>query len=278
MNFYFKNSRFFFICCFLLFFSGKVWGLERVYTFGVVPLFIPSQIHKYWILLLNDLEKETGVKFELKHYKSLNDFESDLLSGKLDFAFVSVYHAIMAKSSQGYIPLVRGKKPLIGILIVRKDSPYKKVKDLNGKKIGFPERNLFPGSIYMRAVLEEIFKIKYKALFLKTHDNVIRNVVLRKVDAGSTGIHHLARQPEEIRASLRILYKTPPAPPPPIIAHPRISSEIRNLFTETFLKLSKKKPLKDFFKIFPLEEPVKADYQRDYKPLEKFKLERYVFK
>lgn len=278
MRFYFKISRFFFVFCFLFFLFSKGFGAERVYTFGVVPLFISSQIHKYWVPLLKDLEKETGLRFELRHYKSMDAFEEDLTSGGPDFAFVSVYHTLMAKKSQGYIPLLRGKKPLIGILVVRKDSPFKDVKELDGKKIGFPERNLYPGSIYMRAVLEEIFKIKYEALFLKTHDNVLRNVVLGKVDAGSTGITHLESQPVEIRDSLRILYKTPPSPPPPIMVHPRIPLKIREAFTEAFLKLSQKETFKEFFRIFPLAEPVRADYERDYKTLEKFRLEKYVFK
>lgn len=278
MRFHLKISRFFFVFCFLLLFSGKVWGVEKVYTFGVVPIFISSQIHKYWIPLLKGLEEETGLKFEMRFYKDMKAFEEDLTSGGLDFAFVSVYHAVMGKKSQGYIPLLKGKKPLIGILVVKKDSPYKEVKELKGKRIGFPERNLFPGSIYMRALLEEIFKIKYEALFLKTHDNVLRNVVLGRVDAGSTGLLHLERQPEEIKSSLRILYKTPPAPPPPIVVHPRIPQNVREAFIEAFLRLSQKETFKEFFKIFPLAEPVRADYERDYKPLEKFRLEKYVFK
>ena len=249
---------------------------ERPYIFAVVPQFPPSYIHENWDPLLKVLEEETGLKFVLKTYKSIPEFERAFLKGEPDFAFMNPYHAVMAKRAQGYIPLIRDKNPLTGILVVRKDAPYRDVRDLDGKKIGFPAPNAYGASLYMRALLSEVFKINFYPLYLKTHDNVYRNVVLGNVAAGGGVNQTLKRQPEEVKRELRILYETPPSAPHPIAVHPRVPEKVRESFKKAFLRLLQKENLKDFLQKVQIPQPVEADYNRDYRPLEKLNLEKYL--
>ncbi len=249
---------------------------ERPYIFAVVPQFPPSYIHENWDPLLKVLEEETGLKFVLKTYKSIPEFERAFLKGEPDFAFMNPYHAVMAKRAQGYIPLIRDKNPLTGILVVRKDAPYRDVRDLDGKKIGFPAPNAYGASLYMRALLSEVFKINFYPLYLKTHDNVYRNVVLGNVAAGGGVNQTLKRQPEEVKRELRILYETPPSAPHPIAVHPRVPEKVRESFKKAFLRLPQKENLKDFLQKVQIPQPVEADYNRDYRPLEKLNLEKYL--
>lgn len=249
---------------------------ERAYICAVVPQFPSSYIHENWEPLLKALEEETGVKFVLKTYKSIPEFEKAFLKGEPDFAFMNPYHAVMAKRAQGYIPLIRDKNPLTGILVVKKDAPYKSVEDLDGKKIGFPAHAAFGACLYLRALLSEVFKIKIEALYLKTHDNVYRNVILGTVSAGGGVNQTLKRQPEEVKKELRILYETPPSAPHPIAVHPRVPKEVREAFKKAFLKLPQRENLRSFLEKVQIPEPVEADYKRDYRPLEKLNLEKYL--
>lgn len=114
---------------------------RSVYTLAVPPLSPPVQMYNEWRPLIEQLSKETGTDIQLKVYNTISALESDVIKGVPDFAFTNPYHMVLAKRAQGYIPLVRDKTPLVGILVVHKDSPINSIQDLNGKEIAFPAPN-----------------------------------------------------------------------------------------------------------------------------------------
>jgi len=254
----------------------KSLAQERVFTIGVVPQFTPVEIFERWGPLVKELENRTGLKFELKTYKSIPEFEKAFLKGEPDFVFMNPYHQVMAYKAQKYIPLVRDKTPLTGILVVRRDSPVKEVKDLDGKVIAFPAPNAFAASLYMRALLAEKFKIKFTPEYVKTHDNVYRQVILGKAQAGGGVNNTFLRQPEEVKRELRILYETPSAAPHPFSVHPRVPKEVIDKVKKAILDMANEPSMKALLDRVQMPNPVPADYARDYKPLEKLNLEKYV--
>lgn len=256
--------------------AGYASENKQSFTFGVVPQFTPEYIHQSWDPILKELSKRLNITFELKTYKSIPEFERAFLEGKLDFAFVNPYHAVMAKRAQGYIPILRDKSPLVGIIVVRKDAPYRSILDLKEATIAFPAPNAFAASLYMRAILTEKFKLKFTPKYVKTHDNVYRHVVLGLAQAGGGVNQTFLRQPQEVKEQLRILYETPGSAPHPIIVHPRVPKAIKEAFIKNFLQLSQEKDYSEFFYKIQLPEPILAEYKRDYKPLEKLKLDKYV--
>ncbi len=249
---------------------------EKRYTIGVVPQFTPVEIHERWTPFVEELKKRTGLNFEIKTYKSIPTFEKAFLEGELDFAFMNPYHQVMAYKAQKYIPLVRDKTPLIGILVVKRDSPIKEVKDLDGKVIAFPAPNAFAASLYMRALLTEKFKIKFTPVYVGTHDNVYRFVILDRVQAGGGVNNTLLRQPEEVKGQLRILYETPPSAPHPFSAHPRVPKEVREKVKKAILEMGKEEGMKKLLNRVQIPEPIPADYKQDYQPLEKLHIEKYL--
>ena len=130
-----------FLCSLLLPATGP--GAEKKYTLAVVPSVPPVATYTAWIPFVETLSRETSLDIQLKVYEKMSDFEADFSSGTPDFIFLSPTQMVLARAAQGYIPLVRGSKPLSGVLFVRKDSPYKTLKDLEGKEIAFVgSRNL----------------------------------------------------------------------------------------------------------------------------------------
>ena len=254
----------------------KSLAQERVFTIGVVPQFTPVEIYERWGPLVKELENRTSLKFELKTYKSIPEFEKAFLKGELDFVFMNPYHQVMAYKAQKYIPLLRDKTPLTGILVVRRDSPVKEVKDLDGKVIAFPAPNAFAASLYMRALLTENFKISFTPEYVKTHDNVYRQVILGKAQAGGGVNNTFLRQPEEVKRELRVLYETPSAAPHPLSVHPRVPKEVRDKVKKAILDMANEPSMKALLDRVQMPNPVPADYALDYKPLEKLNLEKYV--
>ena len=246
------------------------------FIFGVVPQFEPEYIYSAWNPVLKEISKILNIQLELKIYKTIPEFEKAFLAGEFDFAFMNPYHAVMAKKAQGYIPLVRDRTPLKGIIVIKKDAPFSSITDLDGAVIAFPAPNAFAASLYMRALLTEKFKIRFTPKYVKTHDNVYRHVLLGLAQAGGGVNNTFLRQPPEVRENLRILFETPPSAPHPIVAHPRVPSSLQKNFVKVFLELSKEKRWTDNFHKIQIPDPLPADYERDYLPLEKLNIEKYL--
>lgn len=246
-------------------------------TFAVVPQARPEQVNNDWQPVLTELNRQTGVDFKLLTYRSIPDFEAAFLKGEPDFAYLNPYHAVMAKKAAGYLPIIRDDStPLNGILVVRKDSAIERVEQLDGATLAFPAPNSFGASLYMRALLLEKFKINIKPLYVSTHPNVYRNVLLGRAPAGGGVMRTLDKESPEIQAQLRVLYETPPTASHPIAAHPRVPAKVRDAVQRAFLKMGADATFAARLNIIAVSVPVKADYSRDYAPLQELHLERLV--
>jgi phosphonate transport system substrate-binding protein len=61
-----------------------------------------------------------------------------------------------------------------------------------------------------------------------------------------------------------------------LAAHPRVSKEQRRALTEAILHLREDATAAPLLQGVQMAEPVVADYARDYQPLERLKLEKYL--
>ena len=264
---------------FLLLFAATVAVAQekKVYILAVVPQFTPSEVHRNWSPIVEKLSRATGRQIEIKIYPSIQKFETAFLNGEIDLVFMNPYHAVMAKRAQGYIPLVRDDaNRLIGILLVQRDSPLISIKELNGKALAFPAPNSFAASLYMRALLAEQEKISITPLYLKTHSNVYRHVIMGEAVAGAGVNNTLKREPPEVQAQLRLLFETPGVPSHPVVAHPRVPEGLRQTVTNTLLEMQNDPTGQKLLTDIQMPKPVRADYAKDYQPLEKLGLEKYL--
>ena len=272
-----RRLGFFLILLWPLFWSWAAFAESAAasYTIAVVPQFKPQQIEQEWRPLLDRIGAETGISFKLIHYTSIPEFEKGFLAGEPDFAYMNPYHAVMAYHAQDYIPLVRDREPLSGILVVTEHSPIQRLQDLAGATIAFPAPNAYGASLLIRAALDQEH-VQFNASYVKTHSNVYRQVALGFVQAGGGVFRTLADQPLEIRDGLRVLYETPKSAPHPIAVHPRVPVKVRAAFARAFLGLYDDEAGRAMLAGVRIPDPVTADYARDYRPLEQLHLDKYV--
>lgn len=251
---------------------------KQIYTIGIVPQFEIRHIRKIWNPILNEIEKNTGYKLKLIGSPTIPDFEREFNAGRFDFAYMNPYHILLAKDSQGYIPLVRdnGRK-LHGILVVRQDSGINSVKDLNGKKIAFPAPNALGASLLMRANLSNDYKVKFRPVYVKTHSSVYLNVVVKQTTAGGGVQKTLSQQRDNIKGALKILHRTPGVAPHPLAAHPRVPVEVREQIKNTFLSLGENVIGRSLLAKIPIKKIGNASMS-DYTPVKKFNLEKFYVK
>lgn len=256
------------IYTFFLFLVVSAQAAEPTYVFARAPQLSAMTLAETWGPLLARIKKDTGINFELKVYQTRIQFQAEMSAGVPDFGYMNGYDAMRAKQLHGYIPLVRDNKPLMGVIVVRKESGLKSVKDLDGKTIAFPSPQAFGASLYPQAVLSHKEQIQYKPDYAGTHENVYRGVYLGKYAAGAGVYHTLNREPDELKSQLRVLYETPPLPSHPFVAHPRVPKHVILSLTNALMQLANDEEGRALLKGANIETPMRADYARDYQPLE----------
>jgi phosphonate transport system substrate-binding protein len=210
----------------------------ETYSVGVVPQFDARRVQAIWQPILTEVAKRSGVQLELVGSPDIPQFETQLMAGEFDFAYMNPYHLIKAHTGQGYSPLVRDVgRTLYGIVVVRKDSPIQRVEELDGKLIAFPAPNALGASLIPRAEFSETYKINIQPRYVRSHGSVYLNVVTGETAAGGGVQKTLQQQPENIRNALRIVYKTSEVAPHPFAAHPRVPAAVRERIRQAFLQL-----------------------------------------
>ena len=250
--------------------GGRPWRV------GIVPQVPPREIVSSWTPVLRQVGQRAGQCLVLVVAPSIPAFEQQLRSGQLDFAFMNPYHQLMAQRWRGFIPLVRdGQSQLEGILVVRKDSPVRRLADLNGATVAFPAPNAFAASLLPRALLSRA-GIRITPRYVRTHSNVYRAVILGSSLAGGGVNNTLQRERPEVRQRLRVLWRTPPFPSHPFSAAATVPVKVRLRVQEAFLDLSRTAQGRQLLARVQLPKVVKADHARDYAPLAALGLEGYV--
>ena len=242
---------------------------------GVVPQFDARHTTRVWQPILEEISRLSGIALELQTSSSIPEFEQQFASGAYDFAYMNPYHAILAHQKQGYEPVVRDAgRSLHGIIVVRKDSALTSVEQLDGETVAFPAPNALGASLIPRAEFASKFGIDINENYVKSHSSVYLNVLLGKAAAGGGVQKTLSQQPEEVRAQLRVLYKTIGVAPHPLTAHNRVDTHTRDRIREAFLKLGRTDAGKDLLKKIPMKTIGIASIE-DYESLRKMDLEAF---
>ncbi len=258
----------------MLFAALPVRG-ETIYTFSVVPQFERRVLFGIWQPIVDELEKRTGARFQLTTSLSVSDYERDVHRGVYDFIYVNPYVMPNIEEQPGYVPLIRDRKPLRGILVVRKDSPVRKVEELQGKTLAVPSMSALGASLLLRAELDRQYKVKTQVVLAKTHSSVFLHVVNGFADAGGSVQKALSEQDPRVRDALRVLYQTSEVPSHPLAAHQRVPAALREQVRKAFLDLSTTPQGRELLGKIPMQEAVAASSE-DYRPLRALKLESYL--
>jgi len=249
------------------------------YALAIVPQYSPLNVHQAWSPVLNHIRSKWGISIHLVTYDGFNGFIDDIRKGRPDLAYMAPYHLVIASREQGYVPLLRSnKQPLIGILVVPQNSAIRDIRGLAGARIAFPSPNAFAASLYLRAHLDAN-GIKYQPVYVKNHSNVYRLVAQNNtrggVEAGGGVNLSFAKQPDDIRQQLRVIYETPPLVAHPVCSHPRVPEKDRQIITRAILELAETPHGRSMLEAIQVSMPVVTTYN-EYTPIEKLQLERLM--
>ena len=238
-------------------------GESNAYSFAVVPQGPPERIRAIWLPIIERLSAEARVPLRLQLYATGDEFQADLLAGKLDFAYANPVQAIRAYRTVGYRPLVRNATPLRGVFFVAADSPYKTVESLAGREVAF----IGPLTLCSQSLRAYTRELKVHPKYVGTAATAFKSVLLGLVAAGGVLDTNIAEAPVEVRARLRIIYETPPMAPHAMVAHPRIPADVSGRLAAALLEVARAEGA-GLLTTVHLANPVEAAFGRDYAKLE----------
>lgn len=184
---------------------GGFWGADSGYkTYQPVADFLTGHL---------------DVPVELVADPSYDHVVNLLEQGEVELALLPPLSYVMAREKMPCLKHLRtmvvdGSVYYSGYILVHRDSGISSLTDLAGRRIGFVDPSSASGYLIPMARLQaEGLKPErdlQNAVFLHTHDAVIRAVLDRKVAAGATfqGALKVARQKELDTGSLRVLAVT----------------------------------------------------------------------
>jgi phosphate/phosphite/phosphonate ABC transporter binding protein len=166
----------------------------RDLKFGFTPVLGQEAERAEFEPLTSYLSDAIGQKVVLYVAKNYGDLRTQMEAGEVDIGSFSPF-AYVDAARGGKIRIIAqsvidGSATYRGIIVARKDSGFKSLTDLQGKRFAFVDPKSASGYVYPRAMLVEkginpdsFFK---ETIFAGDHKTVIAAVLDGRVDAGAT--------------------------------------------------------------------------------------------
>ena len=257
----------------LLVWTSPVFA-DSHYILGVVPQYDVRTIHSIWDPIIERVAREADIKIELVESPSISAFFTSCMNGEYDFAYMNPYQFLTSSDLQGYVPLVKdaGRK-LQGIIVVRKDSRFESIKDLDGAMLAFPDPSALGATLLNKASLREVGGLRFYSRYVRTHGSVYLNVALGLTDAGGGVQRTLDAQKPELRDALRIVFRSRPVYPHPLAVHPRVSKGVALTFQKAMLDMAKTPEGQALLEKIPFKK-IGAAVPEDYEELRDMGLDK----
>ena len=144
--------------------------------------------------------------------------------GEYRFVLTAPHFARLAQREAGYLPMLRTKRDLHGVLVVNQDSPLQHVSELRGKTVATPDSIAIITMLGVQLLRANDLKPGQDVVLraMPSHDAAV--LALQKgngVAAAMVSATALQQMPQELRDSIRTLATSNAVPPIMYLAHPK---------------------------------------------------------
>ncbi len=197
--------------------------------FAMVPQQSPLELAKRWIPIIQYISEQSGVPLQFQTAKDLQTAQQEMKAGVYDIAFINAYYYAAYSRVPGYTVFAQEKDAkFVGILVTRKDSPYRSVEDLDGKRLAFASPTAVTSMLAFTHLRDK--NINFAPEYVVSMDSVYRSVAKGIYPAGAGEMRTFGGMDPTIREQLRVLWAAEPMPPFTFSAHPRVAkSDVKKL-------------------------------------------------
>lgn len=207
-------------------------------TLGVTPLKSAARLAEEWQPLTEEIGRRAGIELVFRTAPNVPAFGERLAKGEYDIAFMNPYHYALVSAKPGYRAFARERdRPLVGIIVVRKDGPIRSIKDLSGQTVIFPTPLAFAASMLTQAELRHQ-GIHIDARYVQSHESVIHGVTSGGFVAGGTIAKIVASAEPGVASQLRDIYQTKAYHAHPFAIHPRLGKDLVMRLRAAFMSLN----------------------------------------
>ena len=214
-------------------------GLSAPRHLGVVGFYNPRLMYVKYQQLVDYLTETTGDQWELAVTMDYQETVQALCSGRLDMAYLGPFTYLRVHEACGATPVVRlntkGSAIFRSLIMVRQDSPYRTLSDLEGTVFAFgsplsTSSHLVPSLMLWDAGLKPGEDLSCR--YFGHHDRAARAVVMGTADA--CGVRDIVGE-RFAKRGLRILARSEPIPNFPLVVRPSASPEFRKSLIEALM-------------------------------------------
>ncbi|MDK2122503.1 phosphate/phosphite/phosphonate ABC transporter substrate-binding protein [Parachitinimonas caeni] len=178
---------------------------------GVEPYISPRSLIAGYLPLRQALERNLGRPVMLFTGADYRQFLRRVEAADFDLLLLSPHAARFAETSGGYQAVAQSAARSSGLLLVRKESPIRRIEELRGSTIAMPDP-LTAATLLGESLLRESGLMTANAVTLRyyTVHNTAALMVLRGgVQACVINNTAFSQMPADIRQHLRVLAETP---------------------------------------------------------------------
>lgn len=153
----------------------------------------------------------------------LRTFVERTQRGEYRFVLTAPHFARLAQREAGYLPMLRPRRDLHGVLLVNQDNPLHHVSELRGKTITTPDSlaiiSMLGAQLLRASGLQPGKDVALRAT--SAHDTAVLSLQKGDSAAAIISVTALQQMSQELKMSVRILATSGAVPPIMFLAHPQ---------------------------------------------------------
>jgi len=208
-----------------VFLSGP--AVAETYSFGVLSQRSAVLTAQFWNPILDYVRNKTGVELLLKVSRTAPESNEATERGEYDFVYsTTIFQPKMAQAN--YQVILRPREEAIsGQLVTLEDSPIRKLRDLEGKTVGFPSLAAFVGyAVPMDQLLRE--NVAVVPVFGGNQEGIMGQLKTGRVIAAGVNNQVMKAFAQRENIKYRVLWESVPYHNLPIAVHPRVPKAVAN--------------------------------------------------
>jgi phosphonate transport system substrate-binding protein len=194
----------------LLFGLGSASADNIPIEIGIIPTLSTRTILTTYQPLREHLEEQIRKPVVLVTAPDYQTFIERTQRGEYRYVVTAPHFARLAQTEAGYVPMVRVKRELRGILVTRADSSIKTIHDLRGKIVSTPENYAVVTMLGLQLLRKHGLE-PGKTVTLRAHasfNSAVLSVQNGESDAAFTAQTALNQMPKETQSALRTIAST----------------------------------------------------------------------
>lgn len=216
---------------------------------SVAAVISPTGTAESYQPLLTYLSAQLDRPVELVQRRTYAETNELIEQGLVDLAFVCTSAYISGRQQFEMellvAPQVNGVTTYHALLIVRADSPARRMDDLRGTVFAFTDPTSHTGRVYPTALVQRLGstpdRFFERTFFTYSHDNAIRAVAEGLADAAAVDSlvyeYAVARNPD-LAQRVRVIHRSPPFGIPPVVVSPNVRPQLKATLQEVMLTMA----------------------------------------